>query len=93
MGAYGEPLPMLARELKARIVAAGGNGVSVRGQRGTAWGWIDVSGSLHGGEFTPEQKQAVQEVTGSPTGVNFWVGKIEDVERIFGIPFDWQTLN
>ena len=93
MGAYGEHRKRLARELKARIVAAGGQDVHVRGGQGTGWGWIDVSGSLRGGEFTPGQKQAVQEVTGSPTGVNFWVGQIEDVERILGIPFDWQSLN
>lgn len=92
MGAYGEHRVKLVRELKDRIVSGGGNGVHVRGGRGTAWGWIDVSGSLPGGEFTPAQKRAVEQVTGSPTGGNFWVGEIEKVERILGMPFDWQSL-
>ena len=42
MGAYGDYKKRLVKELKKRIVAAGGDGVSVRGGRGTAWGWIDV---------------------------------------------------
>lgn len=86
MGAYGDHRKRLARELKLMIVNAGGKGVSVRGGRGTAWGWIDVKGSLPGGEFTPAQRKAVELVTGGRTGVNFWVGKIEDVERILNIP-------
>lgn len=86
MGAYGEHRKRLARELKARIVAAGGKGVSVQGGRGTAWGWIDVKGSLSGGEFTPAERRAVEKVTGSPTGVNYWVGRIEELECILGMP-------
>lgn len=85
MGYYGDHRKSLARELKARIVKAGGLGVHVRGGRGTAWGWIDVSGSLPGGTFTPDQRQAVESVTGKRAGSNFWVGTIEDVERILGI--------
>lgn len=92
MSSYGEHRKKLARKLKDRILAAGGDGVHVRGGHGTAWGWIDISGSLPGGQFTPAQKRAVEQVTGSPTGVNCWVGKIEDVERILGMPFDWQSL-
>lgn len=86
MGAYADHRTKLAKELKTKIVAAGGEGVHVRGGLGTAWGWIDVSGSLPGGEFTPAQRKAVEQVTGSRTGVNYWVGKIEDVERILGVP-------
>lgn len=86
MGAYGDHRKKLAKELKAKIVAAGGKGVSVRGGRGTAWGWLDVKGSEPGGKFTPEQREAVERVTGNRPGVNFWVGTIEDVERILSIP-------
>jgi hypothetical protein len=86
MGDYGEHRKKLAKELKARIIAAGGEGVSVRGQRGTAWGWIGVSGSGRFSNFTPAQKRAVENVVGGKAGLNFWVGEIDDVERILGVP-------
>lgn len=88
MTAYGEHRKRLVKELKARIVAAGGKGVSVQGGRGTAWGWIDVRGSGRFGEFTKAQRRAVEKVTGSPAGLNCWVGQIETVERIVGIYFN-----
>ena len=84
MGAYGDHRKALVRALKAKIVAAGGVGVMVRGGRGTAWGWIDVWGPNFG-DFTPAQRKAVEQVTGSPAGANCWVGTIEDVERIVNI--------
>lgn len=86
MGAYAEHRKRLAKELKARIVEAGGKGVRVRGGRGTAWGWIDVWGSGRFSEFTPAQGQAVERITGSKLGLNCWVGTIKDVERILNIP-------
>jgi hypothetical protein len=85
MGSYGGHRKSLARELKKRIIAAGGEGVSVRGGRGTAWGWINVWGPNYG-TFTPAQRKAVESVTGSPAGGNCWVGEIETIERILGIP-------
>lgn len=85
MGDYGEHRKKLAQELKRRIIAAGGKGVMVRGGRGTAWGWIEVFGPDFG-TFTPEQRKAVEGVTGSPAGGNCWVGEIETVERILGVP-------
>lgn len=84
MGDYADHRTALAKELKRRIVAAGGEGVRVRGGRGTAWGWIDVWGPEFC-NFTPTQRKAVEQVTGSPAGGNCWVGTIEDVERILGI--------
>lgn len=88
MGNYGEHRKKLAQELKKRIIAAGGQGIMVRGGRGTAWGWIDVWGPNYG-TFTPAQRKAVESVTHSPAGGNCWVGKIEDVERILGIPYHY----
>jgi len=85
MGDYGEHRKKLAKELKARIVAAGGNGVRVKGGQGTAWGWIDVWGA-ESSNFTPAQRKAVEEVCRSPAGANCWVGTIEDIERILGVP-------
>jgi hypothetical protein len=85
MGDYGEHRKKLAQELKRRIIAAGGEGVMVRGGRGTAWGWIEVFGPDFG-TFTPVQRQAVESVTHSPAGGNCWVGEIATVERILGMP-------
>ncbi len=84
MGNYGEHRKRLVKELKARIVAAGGKGVRVHGGRGTAWGWIDVWGAKFS-DFTPAQRKAVEKVCGSPAGANCWVGRIEDVERLLGV--------
>lgn len=70
----------LARELKQRIIAAGGKGVHVQGGRGTAWGWIEVMGP-GGKTFTQAQRKAVEEVCGSACA-NVWVGRLDDVERI-----------
>ena len=70
----------LARELKRRIIAAGGQGVSVRGGRGTAWAWIEVEGP-GGQSFTAVQRKAVEEVCG-PCCANVWVGRLDEVERI-----------
>lgn len=86
MGDYGEHRKKLIKELKARIVAAGGKGVRVHGGRGTAWGWIDVWGSEQFSNFTPAQRKAIEAVCGSPAGANCWVGRIETVERILGVP-------
>lgn len=86
VGDYADHRTALAKELKRKIVEAGGEGVSVRGGRGTAWGWIDVWGSSEFREFTTAQRKAVEQVTGSSAGLNCWVGTIEDVERILGIP-------
>lgn len=86
MSAYGAHRKKLSRLLKQKIVEAGGEGIHVRCGRGTAWGWLDVSGSLPGGEFTPAQRQAVENVTHGRAGGNFWVGTLEDVGRILGIP-------
>ncbi len=74
----------LVRELKKRIITAGGQGVSVRGGRGTAWGWIEVWGP-GGQSFTAVQRKAVEEVCGR-CGANFWVGELDDVERILARP-------
>jgi hypothetical protein len=86
MGAYGDYKKRLVKELKKRIVAAGGDGVSVRGGRGTAWGWIDVWCSPGADGFTPQQRRAVESVVGGSAGGNCWVGKLEEVGRILGIP-------
>lgn len=85
MGNYGDHRKKLAKELKARIVAAGGKGVRVQGQQGTAWGWIGVHGSGQYSNFTPAQRKAVEKVCRSPAGANYWVGEIEAVERILGV--------
>lgn len=87
MGAYGEHRNALAAELKRRLVTAGARGVHVRGGRGTAWGWIDISGSQKWGHFTAKERRIVERICGSPPGLNFWVGEIKDVERILGMPF------
>ncbi len=86
MSATGEWKKQLVRELKKRIEAAGGKGVSVRSGRGTAWGWIDVwaTDSLNG--FSPAQRKAVESVVGGSAGGNCWTGEIETVGRILGIP-------
>lgn len=67
---YGEHRQLLAKELKKRLEAAGGKGISVRGGTGTAWGWIHVMGSVRGDRFTKEQAQAVRQVCG-PHGLNY----------------------
>lgn len=82
MGEYADRRTALAKELKRRIVAAGGQGVRVKGGRGTAYGWIDVWCSEGADGFTPEQRQAVETVTGSSAGGNCWVGRVEEVEMI-----------
>ncbi len=81
---YGEHRKALAAELKRRIVVAGGDGVSVRGGKGTAWGWIHV-GTPSGQCFTPAQREAVEKVVGENAGGNFWCGEIHEVERILGM--------
>lgn len=81
---YGQHRITLAKELKRRIIAKGGAGVTVRGGRGTAWDWIDVCGTNYN-TFTPEQRVAVEAVVGRPAGGNVWVGEIETVERILGV--------
>lgn len=85
MGNYGEHRKKLAKELKARIVAAGGKGVRVLGGQGTAWGWINVWGA-NWSDFTPVQRKAVETVCRSPAGGNCWIGEIETVESILGVP-------
>jgi len=86
VGAYGEWKKRLVRELKKKVVAAGGEGVSVRGGRGTAWGWIEILGPNGGDSFTPAQRKAIETVCGSPPGGNFWCGELAEVGRILGIP-------
>jgi len=86
VSAYGDYKKRLVKELKKRIVATGGEGVSVRGGRGTAWGWIDVWGPNGGEEFTPAQRKAVESVVGGSAGANCWCGELETVGRILGIP-------
>jgi len=81
LGNYQEHRKNLARLLKQQIEKAGGQGVSVRGDTGTAWGWIHVMGSVRGDRFTEEQAQAVRQVCG-PHGLNYWCGEIETVEGI-----------
>lgn len=86
MGNYGDWKKQLARELKKKIIAAGGQGVRVVGGRGTGWGWIDVWAPPGAAGFTPEQRKAVESVVGGSAGGNCWVGQLEDVGRILGIP-------
>ena len=87
MGAYAEQRKRLVKELKAKLVKAGAAGISVRGGRGTAWGWIDISGSGPGGEFTAKQRRVIEQITGITPGGNFWVAEMEEVERILGISY------
>lgn len=82
---YPEYKKRLVKELKKRIEAAGGEGVSVRGGRGTAWGWIDVWGPGCK-DFTPAQRKAVESVVGGSPGGNCWCGELSTVGRILGIP-------
>lgn len=86
MSDYGEWKKQLARELKKRIETAGGKGVSVRGDRGTAWGWISVWGPDGGKEFTPAQRKAVESVICGSAGGNCWCGELETLGRLLGIP-------
>jgi len=46
--------------------------LSVRRGRGTAYSWIEVSGSGKLGEFTPQEKQALERL-GIPYGINLAV--------------------
>ncbi|MCK5235884.1 MAG: hypothetical protein KAR06_02770 [Deltaproteobacteria bacterium] len=85
MGDYGEYKKLLCRELKKRIIAAGGKGVRVNGGRGTAWGWIEVWGAKYS-MFTKRQRKAVEKVCKSPAGGNCWVGQLKEVGGVLGIP-------
>ena len=75
----------LTRELKRRIVAAGGAGVGVTGGRGTAWGWIEVLGP-DGGSFTDAQRNAVRQVTSGEPGGNYWCDELKEVGELLGMP-------
>lgn len=57
----------MRRALKAKCRT-----LSVRNARGTAWGWVEVSGSEPGGCFTPAERAALIELGLSPGG-NFCV--------------------
>ena len=49
----------------------------VRNGRGTAWGWVEVSGSLEFEEFTEDEKRALDSL-GMSYGLNFAVIAPED---------------
>jgi len=42
--------------------------LSVRNGRGTAWGWVDISGSGEAGTFTPAERAALVALGMSPGG-------------------------
>lgn len=49
----------------------------VRNGRGTAWGWVEISGSLEYGHFTEAEKRALESL-GLSYGLNFAVISPED---------------
>lgn len=54
--------------------------LSVRNGRGTAWGWVEISGSGDCGRFTPEENKALRSVGLNPGG-NFAVISPDDRRR------------
>jgi len=80
----------LVLELKRRIVSAGGSGVLVRGGKGTAYGWIEVTGGpVFGDSFTKQQVVAIKRVFGPDQhpGANFFVVQVHHLARMFKMPF------
>ena len=66
--------------------------ISVRRDRGTAYGWIVISGSLQFGEFTEQEKKAL-ETLGLSYGANYAVISpesrryyVEKAAKLLGIP-------
>lgn len=53
--------------------------VSVRMGRGTAWGWVEISGSGYGGKFTDKEKKDLDSL-GFSYGGNFSVISPDEVE-------------
>lgn len=64
------------------------SGLHVRCARGTAWGWVDISGSGEFGEFTTEQHASLKSL-GLQPGLNlaliapdsrgYWLKKLEEL--------------
>ena len=55
-----------------KIVKGKAKTVSVRGGRGTAWGWVEISGSGDFGNFTNQERIALRSLSIRPGG-NFAV--------------------
>ncbi len=70
----------IRRLIKQRIPT-----VSIRNGRGTAWGWVEISGSMRGGCFTFTEQKGLEALgfhpggnfaVISPDSRNFWLHKL-----------------
>lgn len=68
-----EQIKRIQKAIKSRCKS-----LHVRNGTGTAWGWVEISGSGSlGGNFTDDEKNALREL-GLPFGANFAVISPED---------------
>lgn len=77
---YKEQIKIIRREIKEHAPT-----LSVRGSRGTSYGWIDINGSGEFGRFTEEEKEGLREMGfsfgGNSTAIppddrEYWISKL-----------------